>query len=332
MSEPMKALVYREYGEPEVLAVEERPRPNPGEREVVVRVSAAGVSIGDHHAVTGKPYLIRLSPFGGLPRPRNPVPGSAFSGTIEAVGSHVTGFRVGDEVFGQARAGAFAEYVAVSEAAIVNKPPALSFDDASAVPWAATALQALRDAGGVTPGQQVLIYGASGGVGTWAVQIGKALGATVTAVCSTPNAELVKALGADVVIDYTKTDVAQGGPRYDVMVDLVGNRSLSQCRAMLKPGGRYVACSGGGGDWVGPVVRIIWGLLSFMFSSQQFKTFVMAPKREDLQFLSELVGSGKARPIIERRCQLHEVGQALVHIGAGHARGQTVVRMASVAE
>ncbi len=326
---PMRAVVYRAYGEPDVLHLEELARPCPSANEVLVHVQAAGLSIGDHHVVTGKPYLIRLSPFGGLLRPRHPVPGTALAGKVDAVGVKVTAFRVGDEVFGQAKAGALAEYAVVPEGALALKPTWLSFEDASALPWAATAVQALRDAAGVKQGSQVLISGASGGVGTWAVQIAKALGARVTAECSTKNVDLVKGLGADEVVDYTQADIATGSARFDAMVDLVGNRSLRKCRGLLKPGGVYVACSGGGGDWVGPVVRIIRGLMAFAFSSQKFKAFVMTPKRADLIFLSELVKAGQAKPIIEHRCELSEVGGELMRIGTGHARGQTVVRVNS---
>ena len=328
-SRTMQAIVHRQYGTPDVLALGEIERPVPGDEDVLVRVHAAGASIGDHHVVTGKPYLIRLSPFGGLPRPRNLVPGTAMAGRVEAVGAKVTTFRTGDEVFGQAANGAFAEYLVVPAKLLAPKPSNLSFEEAAAVPWAATALQGLRDAGGLKPGQRVLINGASGGVGTWAVQIAKALGAQVTAVCSTRNVERVRALGADEVLDYTQQDFLTGGARFDVMLDLVGNRSLSDCRSVLTPKGAYVPCSGGGGDWVGPLIRIAGGLISSLFTSRTFKMFVMTPNRDDLLLLKELVEAGKARPVIERRYALSEVGEALRHVGEGHARGQTVIRIAS---
>jgi 2-desacetyl-2-hydroxyethyl bacteriochlorophyllide A dehydrogenase len=325
----MQAIVHRQYGTPDVLALEEVERPVPGEEDVLVRVHAAGVSVGDHHIITGKPYLVRLSPFGGLPRPRNRVPGAAMAGRVEAVGAKVTSFRPGDAVFGDAARGAFAEYVVVPARLLVPKPGNLSFEEAAAVPWAATALQGLRDAGGLKAGQRVLINGASGGVGTWAIQIAKALGATVTAVCSTRNVEKVRALGADEVLDYTQVDFVQGGARFDVMLDLVGNRSLSDCQRALTPKGTYVACSGGGGDWVGPLPRLAGLLFSSLFTRQKLKTFVMAPNQNDLVFLKELVEAGKARPIIERRHTLSEVAEALRHVGEGHAQGQTVIRIAS---
>jgi 2-desacetyl-2-hydroxyethyl bacteriochlorophyllide A dehydrogenase len=324
----MHAIVHRRYGTPDVLAFEELERPVPGEEDVLVRVHAAGVSVGDHHIVTGKPYLIRLSPFGGLPRPRNRVPGSAMAGRVEAVGAKVTTLRPGDEVFGQAAFGAFAEYLVVPAKLLAPKPSNLSFEEAAAVPWAATALQGLRDAGGLKAGQRVLINGASGGVGTWAVQIAKALGAKVTAVCSTRNVERVRALGADEVLDYTQEDFVKGGARFDVMLDMVGNRSLSDCQSVLTPKGTYVACSGGGGDWVGPLLRLAGALFSSLFTSRKLTTFVAAPNRNDLLFLKELVEAGKARPVIERRYALSEVAQALKHVGEGHAQGQTVIQIA----
>jgi NADPH:quinone reductase-like Zn-dependent oxidoreductase len=321
----MRAVVYRRYGEPEVLACEEVARPTPGDDEVLVRVHAAAVSIGDHHIVTGKPYLVRLSPFGGVPGPRHPVPGAALAGRVEAVGAKITTLRPGDAVFGQAPHGAFAEYVVVPAAHVAPKPANLSFEEAAAVPWAATALIALR---GVVAGQRVLVNGASGGVGTWAVQIAKALGAEVTAVCSARNVDMVRGLGADTVIDYGREDFAVGGERFHVMLDLVGNRPLSDCFSVLVPGGIYVPCSGGGGDWFGPVFRMVAVLLRSLFSSKKVRTFVMAPDPADLLFLKDLVESGKAKPVIERRYPLTEVADALRHVGEGHARGQSVIQVA----
>jgi NADPH:quinone reductase-like Zn-dependent oxidoreductase len=325
----MHAVVHRRYGTPDVLAFETIERPVLGDEDVLLRVHAAGASVGDHHVVTGKPYLIRLTPFGGLPRPKNRVPGAAMAGRVEAFGAKVTGVRVGDEVFGQAANGAFAEYLVMPAKMVAPKPSNLSFEEAAAVPWGATALQGLRDAGGLKAGQTVLINGASGGVGTWAVQIAKALGAEVTAVCGARNVEMVRGLGADEVIDYGAQDFVAGGARFDVMLDLVGNRSLAECRAVLKPGGAHVACSGGEGDWVGPLGRALGGLLASMFTSRKFKMFVMTPKRDDLLFLKELVETGKAKPVIERSYALGEVGEALTRVGAGHARGQIVIRVAA---
>lgn len=205
------------------------------------------------------------------------------------------------------------------------KPVNLSFEEAAAVPWGATALQGLRDAGGLVAGQRVLINGASGGVGTWAVQIAKALGAEVTAVCSTRNVELVRALGANEVIDYTSQRFVEGGPRFDLMLDLIGNHSLAECASVLRPKGTYVACSGGGGDWVGPLVRLAALLIRSLFTRRKLTTFIMAPKQEDLVVLKQLVEAGQAKPVIERRYVLGEVAEALRHVGQGHAQGQTVI-------
>ena len=245
----MRAFVRRRYGTPEVLTFEELERPAPVGDEVLVRVHAAGVSIGDHLVVTGKPYVVRLSPHGGLLRPRRPVPGMALAGRVEAVGEKVTTVRPGDEVFGDAPAGAFAEYAIVPAGRLAPKPSNLSFEEAAATPWAVTPLQALRDTGALRAGQKVLINGASGGVGTWAVQIAKALGAEVTAVCSARNVEMVRALGADVVVDYTKDDFVDGGRRFDLALDAIGNRSLADFRRVLQPSGRFVSCSGGSSSW-----------------------------------------------------------------------------------
>lgn len=322
----MQAIVHRSYGSPDVLTLEELARPVPGEDDVLIRVKAAGASVGDVHIVSGKPYLIRLSPFGGLPGPRNLVPGAAMSGTVESVGAKVTGFRPGDEVFGQAATGAFAEYLVMPAKLLALKPTNLSFEEAALVPWGATALVGLR-AAELKPGQRVLVNGASGGVGTWTVQIARAMGAHVTAVCSTRNVELVRSLGADEVIDYTKEDFLKGGPRFDVMMDLVGNRPLSGCRGVLHEGGTYIPCSGGGGEWAGPMLRILGGLFVSMFTSQKFKSFVMTPNREDLLFLKELVETGKAKPVVERSFPLSQAGAALHHVAEGHARGQTVIKI-----
>jgi NADPH:quinone reductase-like Zn-dependent oxidoreductase len=328
----MRAVVHTQYGEQGVLVLGEIPRPIPGAEDVLVQVHAAGVSVADHHIVTGKPYLIRLSPFGGLPRPKNRVPGSALAGRVAAVGAKVTAYKPGDEVYGQSTAGAFAEYMVIPANQLALKPQKLSFEEAAAVPWALTALQGLRDAGGLKPGQKVLINGASGGVGTWAVQIAKAFGAEVTAVCSSRNVERVRALGADEVVDYTTHDFTTGGARFDVMLDLVDNRSLSDCRSVLKRNGVYVPCSGGGGDWVGPLLRIVGGLLVFLFTSQRYKMFVMTPNRDDLVVLNELVEAGKARPVIERCYALTEVAEALTRVGEQHAQGQTVLHIADNAQ
>ncbi len=323
----MRAIIHRQYGPPSVLELGEVPRPTPGDEEVLVRVHAAAARIADHHVVTGKPYLIRLTAFGGLPRPKNKVPGVAMAGRVEAVGKKVTGFRVGDEVFGEVGKGAFAEYVVAPAKLLALKPVNLTFEEAATVPWATAALQGLRDVGALKAGERVLIHGASGGVGTWAVQIAKALGAHVTAVCSTRNVALVRSLGADEVIDYTNSDFTDGGARFDVMLDLVGNRSLSECRGVLAPGGRYVACSGQGNDWTGPIFRLLGGLVAFLFSGRAFKAVFAVCGQEALLTLKALVESGKARPVIERSFGLSETSAALTHVGEGHSRGQIVIRI-----
>ena len=322
----MHAIVHRQYGTPDQLTFEEVARPLPGDEDVLVRVHAAGASIGDHIIVTGKPYMIRLTPYGGLPRPRNLVPGACMAGRVEALGAKVSTFRPGDEVFGDAVKGAFAEYVVVPARLIALKPRNLSFDEAAATPWAVAAVQALRD-GQVKAGQRVLINGASGGVGTWAVQIAKALGAHVTAICSTHNVEMVRALGADEVIDYTQEDFRVGGARFDVMLDTVGNRSLADCRSVLVPTGAFVSCSGGGSAtrWL---FRLGWMLLASLFTRQRLKTLLSSPNREDLQFLKQLVEAGKAKPVIQRRYPLPQTGEALRRVGEGHAQGQTVIQIA----
>jgi NADPH:quinone reductase-like Zn-dependent oxidoreductase len=322
----MRAIIHARYGTPDVLTYEEVERPVPGDEDVLVRVHAAGVSVGDHHIITGKPYLIRLTPYGGLPRPKNLVPGACMAGRVEAVGAKVTAFRPGDDVFGDA-VGSFAEYLVVPARTIAHKPANLSFEDAAAVPWAAAALQGLRDAGGLKSGQTVLINGASGGVGTWAVQIAKALGAHVTAVCSTRNVEMVRGLGADAVIDYTKEDFVDGGARFDLMFDTVGNRPLSECRSVVVPKGTFVLCAGGGSAmrWL---FRMAQARLASFFTSQKLVTLTTSPNLKDLLVMKELVEAGKAKPVVDRLYPLSEVPDALKHVGTGHTRGQTVIQVA----
>jgi NADPH:quinone reductase-like Zn-dependent oxidoreductase len=323
----MHAIVHRKYGTPDVLAYEEIERPVPADEDVLVRVHAAGASIGDHIIVTGKPYLIRLSAFGGWPRPRNLVPGACMAGRVEAVGAKVTTFRPGDDVYGEAATGAFAEYIVVPAKLIAPKPSTLSFEEAAAAPWGVNALQGLRDSGGLKAGQRVLINGASGGVGTWAVQIAKALGGHVTAVCSTRNVEMVRTLGAHEVVDYTKHDFVDGGPRFDVMLDTVGNRSVSDCRSVLVPTGAFVSCTGGPSmtRWL---FRLAWMLLASRFTSQKLTTFMASPNQKDLFALKQLVEAGKLKPVIERRYALREVADALRHVGERHSQGQTVIQIA----
>lgn len=324
-SATMHAIVRRRYGTPDVLSYAEIPRPVPGAHDVLVRVCAVGASIGDHHIVTGKPYVIRPS-VGGLIRPGHLVPGSAMAGCVEAAGAQVTALRVGDEVFGETTAGAFAEFVVVRADRIAPKPRNQSFEEAAATPWAVTPLQALRDAGGVRVGNRVLINGASGGVGSWGVQIAKAFGARVTAVCSPRNVARLRALGADDVIDYTTTDFVTGGPRFDVMLDTVGNRSLFDCRRVLLPTGTLVSTSGGnsGLRWLRRFAAMI---LISSFSTRKLKPFVVSLNREDLLVLKEMVEAGKIQPSIDRRYALRDTADALRHVGEGHAQGQTVIQV-----
>jgi NADPH:quinone reductase-like Zn-dependent oxidoreductase len=324
----MRAIVHRKYGTPDVLEYVEIERPVPGDEDVLVRVHAAGASIGDYIIVTGKPYLIRLSPFGGFPRPRNRVPGACMAGRVEAVGAKVTTFRPGDAVYGEATpTGAFAEYFVVPAKLIAPKPSNLSFEEAALAPWGVNALQGLRDSAGLKAGERVLINGASGGVGTWAVQIAKALGAHVTAVCSTRNVEMVRALGADDVIDYTNQDFVAGGRRFDVVLDTVGNRSVSAYRSVLLPTGAFVSCTGGTSmfPWL---FRMAWMLLASRFTSQKLTTFMASPNQKDLLALKALVEAGKLKPVIDRRYALRDVADALRHVGERHARGQTVIQVA----
>jgi NADPH:quinone reductase-like Zn-dependent oxidoreductase len=323
----MHAIVHAAYGTPDVLRYDQIACPTPRPGEVLVRVHAANVSIGDHHIIAGKPYLVRLSRYGGVPRPKNPVPGTALSGRVAAVGSEVTGLRVGDAVYGEASAGAFAEYIVLPASHLAPKPRDVSFEEAAALPWAVAALQGLRDAGRVVAGESVLINGASGGVGTWAIQIGKALGAEVTAVCSTRHLGLMRRLGADHVVDYTQQDFTRMTARFDVLFDLVGNQSLAACLRVLKPKGSYVASSGRGGDWLGPLPRIAAMALRGLFTRRRLIALMSTPTRNELLALNELVESGKAKAVIERCYALHEASEALRHVGGGHAQGQSILRI-----
>lgn len=325
-TEQMHAIVRRKYGTPDVLSYERVARPVPGDEDVLVQVHAAGASIGDYIIVTGKPYLIRLTPFGGLPRPRNPVPGACMAGRVAAVGAKVTTCHPGDEVFGEAVTGAFAEYVVVPAKLIAPKPSNLSFEEAALAPWAVAPLQGLRDVGGLKAGQKLLINGASGGVGTWGVQIAKSLGAHVTAVCGTRNVDMVRGLGADEVIDYTKQDFAAGGPRFDVVFDTVGNRPISDFRRVLTPDGAYVSCAGGDSG-LGWLFGLMMLSVTSLFTRQKLKALFTAPNRNDLLFLKKLIEARQLKPVIERRYPLSDVGEALRHVGGRHSQGQTVIQI-----
>jgi NADPH:quinone reductase-like Zn-dependent oxidoreductase len=325
----MKAVVQNGYGSTDLLELREIDKPTIGAHEVLVRVRAAGVNQADWAILGGLPYIAR--PIYGMGRPKNPVRGTDLAGEVEAVGASVTRFRSGDEVFGWSGhlGGAFAEYAAVSEDALVSKPARLTFDQAAAVPMAGTvALLAVRDHGKVRAGQKILVNGASGGIGTFAVQIAKSLGAEVTGVCSTRNVDLVRSIGADHVIDYTKVDFTRTGQRYDFILDNVANRSLSDLRRALTPRGTLVP-NGGGFDhrWVASGGRLIWAKLSFAFVSQRVQTFIASSTQQNLVALSELVAVGKVTPVIDRTYPLSESRQAIGYVGQGHARGKVVISL-----
>lgn len=322
----MKALLQFSYGEPELLVAGETALPEIGDEGVLVQVVTASLNKGDWHLVTGKPYLIRIAGY-GLFKPTRPIPGMAIAGKVAAVGSLVKGLRVGDEVFGEINRGAFAEYVSVTEKELAKMPPGLSFEAAATLPVAATtALQGLRDAAEIQPGQSVLINGAAGGVGTFAVQVAKALGAQVTAVCSTPNVSLVRSLGADHVVDYKQEDFTQKTPRYDVILDLIGNHSLRACRGVLTASGRYISGAGGAEhEWIGPLFKVLGGLLSNFFSKQRFVPLVAKPNPADLLAVAELIQAGKVQPVIRSRLTLQDVPAAIHLQGQGHCVGRQVV-------
>jgi len=319
----MKAIAQTGYGSPDVLQLEEIDKPVPKDDEVLVRIHAAGVNIGDWHLLRAVPYVIRLGL--GLRRPRRRTPGRDIAGHVEAVGGNVTEFGPGDEVFGWC-GGAFAEYVCTSETQLLPKPANLTLEQAAAVGDSAfTALAAVRDQGRIQPGERVLINGASGGVGTFAVQIAKAFGAHVTAVCSTRNVDLVRSLGADEVIDYQQQDFAQTRRRYDVMLDLVGNRSLAECRRVLTPRGTYVIVGvRDAGRWLG-LGRQARALLLSPFVRHRMRVFVAKHTREDLAVLKGLVEAGQLVPVIDKRYALGEAPDALRHQGEGHPRGKIIL-------
>jgi NADPH:quinone reductase-like Zn-dependent oxidoreductase len=319
----MKAIVQDRYGSAEVLKTRDLEKPEIGDDEVLVRVRAASVHVGDWIAITGVPYLMRMAT--GLRRPKNAVPGTDVAGTVEAVGTGVTRFQPGDEVFGWC-AGAFAEYAHAGEDHFVTKPTNLTFEQAAAVGVSATtALQLLRDEGHVQPGQKVLINGASGGVGTFAVQIAKAFGAEVTGVCSTKNVEMVRSIGADHVIDYSHEDFTEGGPRFDFILDNVGNHSLSDTRRALSPAGRLMPNGGGhSGGAMGPLIK---ALVSSLFVRQQGRPSIKFQNNGDLVVLKELVEAGKVTPVIDGTYPLSETPAAISHVAAGHARGTIVISM-----
>jgi NADPH:quinone reductase-like Zn-dependent oxidoreductase len=321
----MKAIVQDEYGSSDVLELKDIDKPEISDDEVLVRVHAAGVGRDVWHVMTGLPYPIRLAGY-GLRAPKNPVIGSDMAGVVEAVGKNVRRFQPGDEVFGIGK-GSYAEYVRAPEDKLAPKPANLTFEQASVLAiMGSTALQALRDHGKVRPGQEVLVIGASGGVGTYAVQIAKAFGARVTGVCSTAKVEMVRSIGADHVIDYKREDFAEGDERYDVILDIGGNSSLSRLRRALTPRGTLVIVGGeGGGKWLGGTDRQIRAMMLSPFVGQKLGTFVNKENHEDMLVLKELVESGEVTPIIDRTYPLVEVPEAIRYLEEGHARGKVVI-------
>jgi NADPH:quinone reductase-like Zn-dependent oxidoreductase len=321
----MKAIVQRTYGSPDVLELADVVKPVPGPDELLVRVHAAGVDAGVWHVMAGLPYLIRIMGL-GLRAPKVRVRGMDLAGTVEAVGPNVTRFRPGDEVFGTGE-GSFAEYARVRADKCVPKPATLTFEAAAAVSISGcTALQALRDRGQVRAGQRVLIIGAGGGVGTFAVQLAKAFRAQVTGLCSTSKVDLVRSVGADEVIDYTREEFADGKRRYDLILDIAGNRSLSHLRRALAPQGTLVLVGGeDGGPWFGGMGRNLWALLLAPFVSQKLRGLFATERQEDLQVLRELIEDGKVRPVVDRAFPLAEAPDAIRYLHEGHARGKVVV-------
>ena len=322
----MKAIVQDRYGSADVLRLRDIDRPELGNDDVLVRVLAAGVDPGVWHLMTGLPYLVRLG--FGLRAPKTPVRGMDVAGRVEEVGENVTQLEVGDEVFGTCN-GSFAEYARATEDKLALKPANLSFEQAAAVPVSAcTALHALRDSGEVRAGQKVLIVGASGGVGTFAVQLAKAFGAQVTGVCSTTKLELVRSIGADQVIDYTRDDFSQMGERYDLILDIAGNRSLSLLRSALTPEGTLVIVGGeGGGPWLGGTDRQIRALILSPFVRHNLRNFISVENKGDLLVLKELIESGKVTPVIDRTYPLREAPDAIRYLEDGHARGKVVIKV-----
>ncbi len=321
----MKAIVIDRYGSPDVLQLKDVDKPIAEADEVLVRVRAAGVNRADCFIMAGRPYVFRLAI--GLLRPKFSGLGANLAGVVEAAGANVTRFRPGDEVFGEVSPGAcFAEYACVPENGLELKPSNLDFEQAAAVPMAAlTALQALRDKGHIEAGQKVLINGASGGVGTFAIQIAKSFDAEVTGVCSTANVELVRSLGADHVIDYTREDFTEGDERYDLMLDNVGNRSLLECRRVLKPDATYIPNGGPDGRWLGPAAHLIKTMLLAPFVSQKVVSLLETVNPDDLHFLKDLIEAQKITSVIDRTYPLAEVPEALHHLQTHHARGKLVI-------
>ena len=322
----MKAAVYTRYGPPDVVEVKDVEEPVPKDNEVLIKVRVASVNPLDWKTMTGGPYIVRI--LLGLRKPKIKRTGVDLVGQVEAVGGNVTRFKPGDEVFGTCR-GAFAEYACTSESALVTKPDSVTFEQAASAPIAGlTALQGLRDKGQVQPGQRVLINGAAGGVGTFAVQIAKSFGADVTGVCSTKNVDMVRSIGADRVIDYTQEDFTKSRQTYDLFFDCVGNHSLSACRRVLKPKGIYIMVGApNNARLIGLLARLIGVLVLSRFVSQKLVTFLARLNKEDLTIVGELMATRKVTPVIDRRYRLSEVPEALRYMQGGHARGKVVITL-----
>jgi len=322
----MKAAIYRRYGPPDVVQINEVEKPVPKDNEVLIKVCAASVNPIDWHLIRGMPYMLRIA--AGLRKPKMTRLGSDVAGEVEAVGRTVTQFKPGDAVFGLCR-GTLAEYVCVSESALVRKPDNVTFEQAASVPLASlTALQAFGDEEEIQPWQKVLINGAAGGVGTFAVQIAKSFGAHVTGVCSTRNVEMVRSIGADRVIDYTQEDFTKGWQRYDFILDCAGNHSLSACRRVLSRTGTYIMVGGPTGRWmIRALARVIKALVLSRFVSQKLTMMITKVSKENLTTLCELMETGKVRPVIDRRYTLSEVPEAIRYLEEGHARGKVVINL-----
>ncbi len=319
----MKAIIYQKYGSPDVLELKDVEKPIPSDDEVLVKVHATAANPLDWHLLRGKPFLVRLMGF-GLLKPKNPMLGADIAGRIEAVGKNIIQFKSGDEVFGTARGG-FAEYVCAREKSLALKPHNISFEEAASAPVAAfTALQGLRDTGQIKSGQKVLINGASGGVGTFAVQMAKSFGAVVTGVCSTRNLDMVRSIGADHVIDYTQADFTKNGQRYDLIFDVAANRSVLDYKRALSPGGKCVTA--GFSTLFHMFQEVFLGFLVSKLGSRKITGMGMArPNKNDLVIIKELFESGQVRSVIDRRYPLSETAEAIRYLEQGHARGKVVI-------
>jgi NADPH:quinone reductase-like Zn-dependent oxidoreductase len=323
----MKAAIYTRYGSADVVRIMDVEKPVPKDNEVLIKVRAASVNPLDWHFMRGMPYFLRIA--AGLRKPKDKRLGADVAGQVEVVGKNVTQFKPGDDVFGVCR-GAFAEYACAPESKLVVKPGKVTFEQAASAPVAAfTALQGLRDKGHIQPGHKVLINGAAGGVGTFTVQIAKSFGAAVTGVCSTRNLEMVRSIGADLVIDYTREDFTQSGQPYDLILDCVGNHSLFACRRVLNAKGTYIGAGGSTGRWmISTFARAITMPMISRVANQKLVMILAKPNKEDLTIIGELMNAGKVRPVIDRRYDLADVPDAIRYLEEGHARGKVVITLA----